>query len=220
MPPKKDAEFVYRMEKVLDLYTQPYDPKRPVICMDETPKQLISEVKQPLPMQPGRPLRYEHHYRREGVCNLFLFFEPLVGRRQITVRERRTTRDWIICLKTLVDDWYEKAEVIRIVLDNLSTHNPAAFYEFFTPVEAKRLLDKLEFYYTPKHASWLNMAEIDFSVLCRQCLNRRIPSRQILEQEVTAWVAHRNTRGGTVDWHFTTDDARIRLKRLYPSYSS
>lgn len=208
------------MEKVLDLYTQPYDPNRPVVCMDETPKQLISETNQPLPMKPGRPLRYEHHYRREGVCNLFLFFEPLVGQRHIVVRTRRTTKDWVYCLKSIVDDWYKEAEVVRIVLDNLSTHKPAAFYEYFAPAEAKRLLDKLEFYFTPKHASWLNMAEIDFSVLSRQCLNQRIPSRDLLEQQVSAWVTSRNAQVGTVDWHFTTGDARIRLKRLYPSYSN
>ncbi len=206
------------MEDVLDLYAQPYDPKRPILCMDETNKQLISEVREPIPLQPGQPLKYDHQYRREGVCNLFMFFEPLKGGREVILRESRTKRDWVLCLKQVVDEHFRDAEVVRIVQDNLNTHNPAAFYEVLEPAEAKRLLDRLEFHFTPVHASWLNMAEIELSVLSRQCLNQRIPTVQKLQQEVKAWVNRRNKRDRTVDWQFTTADARIRLKRLYPSY--
>ena len=206
------------MEDVLDLYAQPYDPKRPILCMDEANKQLLSEVREPIPLQPGQPLKYDYQYRREGVCNLFMFFDPLTGWREVILRELRTKRDWVLCLKQVVDEHFSEAEVVRIVQDNLNTHNPAAFYEVLEPAEAKRLLDRLEFHFTPLHASWLNMAEIELSVLSRQCLNQRIPTVQKLQKEVKAWVNRRNKRDKTVDWQFTTADARIRLKRLYPLY--
>lgn len=207
------------MEAVLDLYTQPYDPKRPLVCMDETSKQLIRETRIPLPLRPGHPQKYDYEYQREGVCNLFLFFEPLRGWRVVDVRTQRTKQDWVEEMKTLVEEYYPAAEVVRVVLDNLNTHNPAAFYEFLAPVEAKKLLDRLEFHYTPKHASWLNMAEIEFSVVTRQCLPQRIPTQEQVQQEVWAWACARNAQCKTVDWQFTTAEARRRLKRLYPSYS-
>lgn len=219
VPPKKDADFVYRMEAVLDLYTQPIDPKRPVICMDEANRQLISEVITPIPMKPGQPVKYDYQYQREGVCNLFMFFEPLKGWRKVIVRTRRTKKDWVFCLEWLLNSCFIEGEVVQIVQDNLNTHNPSAFYEVFEPEKAKRLLDRLEFHFTPKHASWLNMAEIEFSVLDRQCLKRRIPTAQQMQQEVDAWANQRNNNCQTVDWQFTTIDARIKLKRLYPSYS-
>ena len=206
------------MEDVLDLYAQPYAPKRPILCMDEATKQLISEVREPIPLQPGQPLKYDYQYRREGVCNLFMFFDPLTGWREVLLRESRTKRDWVLCLQQVVDEHFSEAEVVRIVQDNLNTHNPAAFYEVLEPAEAKRLLDRLEFHFTPLHASWLNMVEIELSVLSRQCLNQRIPTVQKLQKEVKAWVNRRNKHDKTVDWQFTTADARIRLKRLYPLY--
>ncbi len=219
IPPQANAEFVYRMEDILDLYTQPYDAKRPVICLDETSRQLISEVRTPIPMQPGQPAKYDHQYRREGVCSLFMFFEPLTGWREVKVRARRTKKDWVQCLKEVVEEHFNDTVVVRVVQDNLNTHNPSAFYEIFDPAEAKQILDRLEFHYTPKHASWLNMVEIELSVLNRQCLKQRISTAQRLQEEVNAWASHRNEHCKTVDWHFTTTDARIRLKRLYPTYS-
>jgi hypothetical protein len=208
------------MEDVLDLYTQPWDPKYPVICMDEMSKQLVSEVRPALPLQSGQPVKYDYHYHRAGVCNLFMFFEPLGGWRAVKTRARRTAKDWVACMRWLVEDCYTEAERIRVVLDNLNTHTPAAFYEFLPPAEAKRLLDRLEFHYTPKHASWLNMAEIELSVLSRQCLNRRIPSPDYLVSEVEKWTERRNNACRKVDWQFTSNDARIRLKSLYPSYAA
>ena len=169
-------DFVYRMEAVLDLYTQPYDPKRPVICIDEANRQLISEVITPIPMKPSQPAKYDYQYQREGVCNLFIFFEPLKGWRKVIVREHRTKKDWVFCLEWILNNCFNEGEVVHIVQDNLNTHNPSAFYEVFEPVEAKRLLDRLEFHFTPNHARWLNMAEIEFSVLDRQCLKKRIPT--------------------------------------------
>jgi hypothetical protein len=207
------------MEEILDLYTQPYDPKRPLICMDETSKQLVRETRTPLALRPGQPAKYDYEYQREGVCNLFLFFEPLRGWRMVDIRAQRTKQDWVYEMKKLVETYYPEAEVIRVVLDNLNTHNPAAFYEFFAPAEAKPLLDRLEFHYTPKHASWLNMAEIELSVISRQCLKQRIPTQQQVQKEVRAWAQIRNEQCKTVDWHFTTAEARQRLKHLYPSYS-
>ena len=206
------------MEDVLDLYAEPYDPKRPIICIDEINKQLISEVQEPIAIKPGQPAKYDYQYRREGVCNLFMFFEPLTGWREVIVRERRTKEDWVLCIKQVLEEHFGEVEVVRLVQDNLNTHNPAAFYEVFEPVAAKRLLDRLEFHYTPKHASWLNMAEIELSVLSRQCLKQRIPTVQHLQTEVNAWVKQRNKSCRTVDWHFTTVNARIKLKQLYPSY--
>jgi hypothetical protein len=204
------------MEDVLDVYTRPYDPKRPQVCLDETSRQLLAEARPPRPLAPGRPARQDYEYVREGVVNLFLVCEPLVGRRHVTVSDRRTRLDYAACLKDLVDVRYPDAEVIVLVQDNLNTHTPASLYEAFAPAEAKRLADKLEVHYTPKHGSWLNMAEIELSVLAEQCLDRRIADRASLEREVAAWEARRNAATRTIDWRFTTADARITLKQLYP----
>lgn len=210
------------MEDVLEVYTRPYDPQRPVICMDEVSKQVLCEVREPLPMRPGprgHPVRREdYEYARGGVLNLFLFCEPLRGWRQVTVTDHRTKRDWAEQIEHLVDVAYPKAERIVLVLDNLNTHTPAALYERFPPAKARRLVGKLEIHHTPKHGSWLNMAEIELSVLSRQCLNRRVPDRALLEAEVAASVVARNAKGAPIDWRFTTDDARIKLHRLYPSF--
>ena len=204
------------MEDVLGLYTQPYDPQRPWVCFDEKCKQLIGETRQSIPATPGQPERYDYEYQRNGISNMFMFFAPLEGWRHVKVTDRRTKVDWAHCMCDLVDVHFPDAEIIRVVEDNLNTHNPAALYEVFEPAEAKRILDRLEFHHTPKHGSWLNIAEIEISVLSRQCLQRRIPDKATLEQEVAAWEQTRNTSGATVDWRFTTSDARIRLKRLYP----
>ena len=205
------------MENILDLYHQPYDPKRPQVCMDETSKQLISEVNQPIPASPGKVERIDYEYERQGVANLFILFEPLRGWRDLKVTDRRTKQDWAFLMKELVDVHYPEAEIIRLVLDNLNTHVPSSLYETFQPDEAKRILDKIEFHYTPKHGSWLNMAEIEFSVFSRQCLDRRIGDQQTLMREVTAWQKDRNNKSTKMDWRFTTADARIKLKKLYPS---
>jgi len=205
------------MEDVLDLYTQPHDPQRPLVCFDETSKQLVGETRQPIPAAPGQAERYDYEYQRNGVSNLFMFFAPLEGWRHVKVTDRRTKADWAYCMRDLVDVHFPTAVLIRVVEDNLNTHRPAALYEVFEPAEAKRILERLEFHYTPKHGSWLNMAEIELSVLTRQCLDERIPDKATLEQEVTSWEQERNTSGAKVDWRFTTSDARIKLKRLYPS---
>ena len=205
------------MEDVLAVYTRPYDPKRPLICMDEVSKQLLREVRPPLPARPGQPARVDYEYERGGVVNLFLFSEPLQGQRWVDVTEHRTKADWAYQIKQLIDVRYPDAEGIALVMDNLNTHTPAALYEVFPPAEAKRLADKLEIHYTPKHGSWLNIAEIELSVLSRQCLDRRVPDFATLQAEVAAWQDRRNAAGGAVDWRCTTEDARIKLKRLYPS---
>lgn len=205
------------MEDVLAVYHRAYDPKRPLVCMDETSKQLVKETRLPLPLQPGRSQKYDYEYERNGVCNLFLFFAPLECWRHIKVTERRTMVDWAQAMKELVDDHFPEAEKIVVVLDNLNTHRPASLYQAFPPAEARRILDKLEFHYTPKHGSWLNMAEIEFSVLQRQSLNRRIPDQQTLSHIVNKWVTARNHRTVTVNWRFSIDDARIKLAKLYPS---
>ena len=217
IPPEADADFVYHMEDVLTVYKRPADPEFPIVCFDETPQQLVSEMRQPLPPEPGQPERYDYEYRREGVANLFLFFAPLQNWRHLTVTDHRTKADWAECMRELVDELFPKAKIITVIQDQLNTHNPAALYEVFLPAEAKRILDRLEFHYTPKHGSWLNMAEIEFSVLSRQGLEQRIPDRTTLAQVVAAWEAERNTNGATVHWRFTTEDARIKLGRLYPS---
>ena len=206
------------MEDVLEGYTRPYDPRRPQICLDETSRQLLGEVIPPLPLAPGRPAREDYEYVRQGVCNLFLATEPLRGRRQVRVSDQRTRLDFAACIKELVDVQYPEAAAIVLVMDNLNTHTPASLYEAFPPAEAKRLTEKLELHYTPKHGSWLNMAEIELSVLAAQCLDRRLPDRAMLEREVAAWAAARNAAAKTVDWRFTTADARIKLKHLYPSF--
>lgn len=205
------------MEDVLDLYNEPLDPKRPVICFDETPYQLIEEVKTPLPLEPDQPQRYDFEYKRNGSVNLFAYFQPLAGWRHIEVTERRTKVDFAKQMKNLVDIYYPEAEVIRLVVDNLNIHNRAALYEVFEPQEARRIIQKLEFHYTPKHASWLNQVEIELSVLSRQCLERRIPEVHILKSEILAWEQQRNLERATVIWRFKTMDARNKLGRFYPS---
>jgi hypothetical protein len=205
------------MEDVLDVYTRPYDPRRPLVCMDEVSKQLLRDTRAPMPVRPGQPARVDYEYERGGVVNLFLFCEPLAGQRWVDVTERRTKADWAQQIKELVDVRHPDAERIVLVMDNLNTHSPASLYEVFPPAEAKRLADKLEVHHTPKHGSWLNIAEIELSVLSRQCLNRRVPDAAALRTEVAGWETRRNAAGGQVDWRFTTEDARLKLKRLYPS---
>lgn len=207
------------MEEVLDLYTRSYDPDYPVVCFDESSKQLIAETRQPLPAQPGQPSRFDYEYERIGVSNLFMFFEPLKAWRHVEITEQRTSVDYAHQMKYLVDERYPEAKKIRLVQDNLNTHVKASLYKAFLPAEARRILNKLEFYYTPKHGSWLNMAEIEFSVLNRQCLNRRISDKETLIQEVKAWEQQRNQTSSPVNWQFTTEDARIKLTQLYPSVS-
>ena len=204
------------MEDVLEVYTRPYDPNRPQVCMDETSKQLLAHIQEPLSMQPGHPQRVDYEYRREGVADLFMFFEPLAGKRYVKVTDQRTRRDWALAMRELADDLYPQAEVIVIVMDNLNTHSPISFYETFEPDEARRLINRFEFHYTPKHGSWLDMAEIELGVLIRQCLSRRIPDKATLECEVAAWQTDRNAKLVKVDWRFTSADARIKLKHLYP----
>lgn len=206
------------MEDVLELYHQPFDQYRPVVCFDEASKQLLKETRTPLPLQPGRARRFDYEYERNGTSNLFLFFEPLRGWRHIEVTDRRTMIDYAVRMRDLVDVYYPEAQCIRVVLDNLNTHKPASLYEAFAPSEARRVLDRLEFHYTPKHGSWLNMAEIELSVLANQCLDRRIADKETLKGEVRAWASNRNDRAASVNWRFTTADARIKLKRLYPSF--
>jgi transposase len=216
LPPKANAGFVAAMEDVLEVYARPYDLKRPQVCFDEGGKQLLGDVRPPLPPRPGQPRRQDYEYEREGTANLFMVFEPLAGTRRVEVTQRRTNRDFARVIRRLVDDWYPAAEKIVLVLDNLSTHTPAALYEAFEPAEARRLVEKIEWHYTPKHGSWLNVAEMELSVLARQCLDRRIPDLEALRREVAAWVARRNAAVVRVDWQFTTADARVKLKRLYP----
>jgi hypothetical protein len=207
------------MEDVLDLYAEPYDPKRPKVNFDETSKQLIGEARQPLPARPGQAARYDYEYKRNGTRNVFLFCEPQAGWRHVAVTEHRTMQDFAHQMKWLVDERYPEAEVIRVVLDNLNTHKPASLYETFPPAEAHRLRQKLEFHYTPKHGSWLNMAEIELSVFARQCLLRRIATAATLQRELAAVEVARNAARATIDWQFTTTDARVKLHRLYPSTS-
>jgi hypothetical protein len=205
------------MEDVLDAYTRPADPARPVVCLDETSRQLLAETRPPRPPAPGRPARHDPEYARGGVVNLFLVCEPLRGWRQVRVSEQRTRIDWARCVRDLVDVHYAEAEAIVLVMDQLNTHSPASLYEAFPPAEARRLAAKLEIHYTPKHGSWLNMAELELSALQRQCLDRRLAERATVEREVGAWVAARNAAEAPVDWRCTTADARIKLKRLYPA---
>jgi hypothetical protein len=205
------------MEDVLDVYTRPPDPRRPQVCLDETSRQLLADVAPAQPVAPGRPAREDYEYARGGVVNLFLACEPLRGWRHVTVSDRRTRVDFAHCVKDLVDVHFPAAEAIVLVMDNLNTHTPASLYEAFPPAEAKRLAAKLEIHHTPKHGSWLNMAEIELSALATQCLDRRLPDRPTLEREVTAWEATRNAAAATIDWRFTTADARIKLKHLYPA---
>lgn len=208
------------MEDVLDLYAEPADPLRPLVTFDERPLQLLSEVREPLPCKPGQPRREDYEYKREGTCNLFCIFAPHEKWRHVDVTERRTATDFAHEMKWLVDARYPDAEVIRLVLDNLNTHSPASLYRAFAPEEARRITKKLEFHYTPKHASWLNMNELELSVLSRQCLRRRLGSREEVAREVDAWEKERNAVGATVTWRFTTAHARTRLARLYPVFNA
>jgi len=204
------------MEKVLDIYKRPYDPCRPVVCMDESPKQLIGEARVPIPASMGQPARHDFEYVRHGVCNIFLACEPLSGKRMVTITERKTKRDWAIFLEEIAEH-YKETEKITLVMDNLNTHEPGALYESFPPEKAKALWDRFEFVYTPKHGSWLNMAEIELNVLTGQCLNRRIDDIEIVRKEASAWQEHRNNKNAKVNWQFTNDNARIKLLRLYPT---
>jgi hypothetical protein len=217
IPPKGTATFVAQMEDVLDVYCRPRDPKRPQVCFDESSKQHLKEVRTPLPSAPGELARYDTEYERNGVSNLFMFFAPLENWRHVKVTDQRRAIDWAQCMRELVDVHFPEAERIVLVLDNLNTHTPAALYGAFEPAEAKRIWDKLEFHHTPKHGSWLDMAEIELSILSRQCLDRRIGDQETLRSEVAAWEVERNGSHATVNWRFTTADARIKLKHLYPS---
>lgn len=205
------------MEDVLEVYQRPYDPEQPLVCMDESSKQHTIEVRQPIPVKPGQPSKYDSEYERNGVSNLFMFFEPLAGKRYVTVTEQRKAVDWAHQIRDLVDYHYPDAKCITLVMDNLNTHVGASLYKAFEPKEARRLLDKLEIHYTPKHGSWLNMAEIELSILSRQCLARRIPERETLGREVNTWAVRRNQHPTPMEWRFTADDARIKLKKLYPT---
>lgn len=206
------------MEDVLEVYTRPYDPLRPLVCMDEIAKQLLRDTRMPLPLAAGRAARVDYEYDRGGVVNCFLFCEPLRGQRWVDVTERRTKLDWAQQIRDLVDVRHPEAECIVLVLDNLNTHTPGALYDAFPPAEAKRLTEKLELHYTPKHGSWRNIAEIELSVLSRQCLDRRMPDRLTLQREVAAWQQRRNAAATPVEWRLTTQDARIKRKRLYTSF--
>lgn len=214
--PKVDAEYVARMEDVLDLYAQDPDPQQPVVCFDESPTQLIGEVRQPIPAEPGQPLRYDYEYKRNGTANLFIFVDAHRSWRKVKVTERRTANDFAQCMRDLVDIHYPQASRIRVVLDNLSTHTPAALYQSMAPAEARRILQRIEFHYTPKHASWLNMVEIEIGVLRRQCLDRRIDCRDRLVAEVAAWEERRNASGARIRWMFSTEKAREKLAKAYP----
>jgi len=220
IPPRENSHFVAAMEQVLDVYKRPYNKARPVVCMDETPKQLIKEVRKSLPIRPGFEKRVDYEYSRSGVCNVFMVNEPLAGKRFTKVTNQRTKNDWALLVRFICDKLYPAAEIITLVMDNLASHSAAALYETFEPAEAKRIWDRLEFVYTPKHGSWLNMAEIELNVLTKQCLNRRIDNLKTVREEVKAWQNHRNNKDARIKWQFTTKDARIKLHRLYPSIHS
>lgn len=206
------------MEDVLELYTQPYDPARPLVCMDETNRQLLEALQPPIPAQPGSLEKYDYGYVRNGVADVFMFLEPLAGKRYARVTEQRTRKDWAEAMRELSDVHYPEAERIIVVLDNLNIHGPASFYAAFQPEEARRLVERFEFHFTPKHGSWLNMAEIELSVLSRQCLDQRLPTIDCMTQEVQTWVEERNAQIVKVQWRFTTVDARIKLRHLYPKF--
>jgi len=205
------------MEDVLEVYHRPHDENRPLVCLDEASRQLIGETIQPIPAEPGQPERVDYEYVRNGTANLFMVFQPLIGWRDVIVTERRTAVDLAEVLRWLVEDVHAEAEKLVLVTDNLNTHTPACLYEAFPPEQARRIAEKLEWHYTPKHGSWLNMAEIELSVLARQCLDRRIATREEMDQEVQAWRSARNDREVKVQWRFTTADARIKLRKLYPT---
>ena len=213
-------DYVWHLEDVLDLYAEPEDPRYPQVCFDESQVQLTSETRQPLPAQPGQPVRYDTEYRREGTANLFLFVQPLRGWRHVNVTKQRTKQDFAQQMRLLVDQYFPAAERIRLVVDNLNTHTPASLYSVFPPDEARRITRKLEFHYTPKHGSWLNMAECELAVLAGQCLDRRIPSIEVLREEIAAWQGPRNHLQTKINWQFGTETARVKLKRLYPPVES
>ena len=217
MPSKADAEYVWRMEDVIQTYLLPYDPKYPVVCFDESCKQLFGEVRPQLPPRPGHPARMDYEYERKGVCHQLLMCEPLGGWRHVKVTERRTRRDYAECLRELVDVYYPRATKIRLVQDNLNTHDGASLYEAFRPAEARRILDRIEFHYTPKHGSWVNMAETEIGIRNSQCLDRRLDSVILIAREVAAWEIERNVRRARIHWTFTLAAARQKLRRLYPS---
>lgn len=206
------------MEEVLEIYKREYDPEHPLLCFDESSKQQIQEVIESLPMEPGKPMRYDGEYQRNGVSNLFMIFEPLGGKRHVQVTEQRTKKEWAECMKMIVDELYPDAKKITIVMDNLNTHTPASLYGRYPPSEARRIAEKLDIQYTPKHGSWLNMAEIEFSAMSRQCLDRRIGSMEEMVQEIHAWEKARNKAEVKCNWRFRTEDARVKLKKLYPQY--
>lgn len=217
IPPKANAAFVCAMEDILTLYKRPYDPATPLICMDETSKQLTKETRLASLVKSGRAARYDYEYERNGVCNLFMFYDPFGGWRHVSVTARRTKIDWAIEIRNLLRDHYPEARKVILVMDNLNTHTGASLYEAFPPAEARSILDRLEIHHTPKHGSWLNIAEIELRVLIGQCLNRRIPDPEALEYQVGHWEVERNADAAKVNWHFSTADARIKLKRLYPT---
>jgi hypothetical protein len=217
IPPKQSAEFVYHLEDVLEVYKRPYDRRRPVVCMDETFKQLIGQTREPLPGRPGAVERFDHVYVRNGTASLFVAFEPLGNWRTVRVTDQRRRVEWAEFIRALLGGRYRQAQKVVLVMDQLNTHTAASLYEAFPPAEAKRLADRLEIHHTPKHGSWLNMAETELSILQRQCLARRIAQRKVLDHEIQSWAQQRNRRKATVHWQFTTADARIKLRRLYPS---
>ena len=217
IPPLQNGDFVANMEKVLEVYRRAYDPRFPVVCMDESPKQLIGETKTPIKAGPGSVERHDYEYKRNGVCNIFMASGPLAGSRYVKVTKTKTKRDWAEYLSGIAG-LYKDADRITLVMDNLNTHKPGSLYETYRPEEAKRLWDRFEFVYTPRHGSWLNMAEIELNVLLGQCLGRRIDNMEEVQREVRAWQEHRNNRDAKVNWQFTTEDARIKLKRLYPTF--
>jgi hypothetical protein len=218
IPPEANAAFVAAMEDVLEVYHRPHDPECPLVCLDEASKQLIAETRTPIEAKPGRPARYDHEYRRNGTANLFMLFAPLEGWRHVEVTDQRTAADFARVLKALSDTHFPNAPKILLVQDNLNTHKPASLYEVFPPAEARRLVERFEWHYTPKHGSWLNMAESELSIVSSQCLDRRIPDKESLTAEVAAWQVERNRKHTKADWQFTTADARIKLKRLYPAF--
>ncbi len=217
IPEKHSAEFVYHMEDVLEVYHRPYDPKRPVVCIDETFKQLIGETREPLPPRPGAAERYDHVYVRNGTASLFLACEPLQGWRCVEVTGQRRRTDWAGFIRSLLEGRYRRAETLVLIMDQLNTHSPASLYEAFPPELAKRLAERIEIHHTPKHGSWLNMAEIELSALARQCLSRRIARVDTLTRHVASWSQQRNAAAPPITWQFTTQDARVKLTSLYPS---
>lgn len=220
IPPKENTEFVACIEGILDIYELPYDSLRPVVCMDEKPYQLLGAARDPFPLRPGDDMKKDHEYIRNGTCSIFVFVEPLGGIRHVSVHERRTAVDWALEIRHLADEMYPDAEKIVLVMDNLNTHRPASLYKAFPPEEARRILKRLEIHHTPKHGSWLNIAEIELNVMTRQCLSRRIETIGLLRNELTAWGAGRNDIGAEIHWHFQASDAREKFISLYPTITT